>query len=154
MSFPDSLLTILAQAMLPCPQLINGPCTGACRWEPGSGFIPRGYVGASEGTEFVQLILVTSEPAMPGDDEHYSGTPEDMALAACTYFRRCLEGDTLRRNGQPAPFHRALRRILDHFFPNYSLDQQLKFTWITNAVLCSNPVRHGRETQHGVSVQQ
>ena len=49
----------------------------------------------------------------------------------------------LDRSGRPTPFHRNMRRILDCFFPGESLEEQLKKTWTTNAVLCPAQISGG-----------
>lgn len=134
----SALSEALLPAQAPCPHF-RGCCRDVCKWKPKSGFIPRGFGGATGSLSDVRLVLVTAEPGDPADGESYEGSPSEMVRGHLTWFRGLLEGDLLRRGGRPAPFHRNLRCILDLCWPEQFLQQQLEQTWFTNAVLCSLP---------------
>ena len=132
---PEPLLEILKPAYNPCAHL-EGACAGACVWEPARGLVPCGYGGATGTLDEVQLIIVTAEPGDPPDTTDYHGTPTDMVDNSLRIFLSAMHGGGIERVGRPSPFHRSMRRILDAFWPNDTLEVQLRKTWATNAVLC------------------
>jgi len=102
------------------------------RYAPQNGLLPRGYTGAFGHVSDVKLVICLAEPGEPDPDEFYDVklTPEklidDIAKrVAQAYSENC------------SPFHRNVRRVLDYCWPQLSFDDQLKFTWITEATLCS-----------------
>lgn len=103
------------------------------RWQPENGHVPRGFCGATGRIDEVQLVLVVAEPGDPGFGESYSGNSIDEALEVS------LSGI---RN-PTRPFHKNVRKIMDICFPGTALDEQLRRTWRTNAVLCSATVKCG-----------
>lgn len=140
------LLTALQPSLAPCIGFTTS-CQGSVRWEPEAGHIPRGWIGATASSADVRLVLVTAEPGDPADGEHYTGLDGDGAMRhyhGIAYD--ALERNSLLRRGRPAPFHLALRRILDLCWPHQSFQDQMRRTWITPAVLCSAPVSGGKLT--------
>ncbi|MBD2747770.1 hypothetical protein IC232_13785 [Microvirga sp. BT688] len=133
-----ALLSTLLPALSPCPHLSDG-CRGTVQWRPESGFIPRGFAGATGTLQAVHLVLVSAEPGDPADGETYHGGPQQIAHDHLRLFESALAGDTLRRGGRTTPYHRNLRHILTLCWPHLTLAEQLERTWITNAVLCSAP---------------
>jgi hypothetical protein len=137
------LIEILMPSLAPCPQLL-GACAGKVRYDPGTGFVPRGWIGGSGSLADIPLVLITAEPGDPGTGELYPANDPGATLRGCnTVARRAMSTDDLRRGGRPAPFHRNLRRILDLFWPGTPLDEQLARTWVVPAVLCSASVSGG-----------
>jgi hypothetical protein len=126
----------------PHPRLLEkllpaySPCLGftsTCRcmvWRPAEGHVPRGFYGATGELEEVELVLVCASPSGAYPDERYSGSPEDMLRSA---WQRHYEDLRVYRDR----FSRNIRHILDNCFPEQSLDDQMRRTWITNSVLCS-----------------
>lgn len=108
---------------------------GACssmQWNPSAGHVPRGFCGALGTPSEVWLVLVTAEPGDPLPGETHNGTLQ-WAMAASL--------DSLRRRA--TPFHSNVRLIIDMCFPNTPLEQQLRFVWRTNSVLCSAEIESG-----------
>lgn len=140
-----SLVDALLPALGPCEHLSNGPCNGACRWQPASGHIPRGF-GGGKNTDLgeIRLVVVTAEPGDPADGELHSGTGLQMIEAHMSLAEQFLRDPArLRRGGRPAPYHVNMRRILNLCWPDHSVDEQLERTWLTNAVLCSARISGG-----------
>lgn len=137
------LSTILEPAYQPCVHLISGVCKDTCAWQPDRGLVPRGFGGAIAAADMVRLVLVTSEPGDPGDDERYEGSAGDMMLQAMDYRVKYLNRGGLRRNGRGEPFTQNLLAILDLCWPELHIDRQLERTWLTNAVKCSAPESGG-----------
>ncbi len=132
------LRKIFEPAYRPCVHL-SGICRDTCIWWPERGLVPRGFGGATATPDAVRLVLVTSEPGDPGDDEQYKGSASEMLSTVLENRRKYLVEGVLRRNGQPEPYNRNLRKILDLCWPNSSIEKQLEQTWITNSVKCSAP---------------
>jgi hypothetical protein len=91
----------------------------------------------------VKLVIVTAEPGDPPDDANYQGSAADMLHNSLRLFTEAMQRGGLDRPGRPTPFHRNMRQILDCFFPGQSLEEQLRETWTTNAVLCPAQVSGG-----------
>ncbi|WP_152541128.1 hypothetical protein [Sulfitobacter noctilucae] len=89
------------------------------------------------------LVIVTAEPGDPPDDANYRGGPEEMLRNSVRLFEEAMERGGLERAGRPTPFHRNMRLILDCFWPELNLTEQLTRTWTTNAVLCPAQVSGG-----------
>lgn len=107
------------------------------RWDPASGYIPRGSIGATGQLEDVRLVLVCAEPGDPHDHESYVDmAPEEMFQSSYDYAYRCFQ------TGKD-PFHRNVRLILDLCFPGTDFEEQMRFAWITDSVLCSARVESG-----------
>ena len=66
------LKTLLTENCSPCR--FYGQCKAA-QWNPGSGHIPQGFVGATGTPEDVELVMVFSEPGHPHDAERYDASP-------------------------------------------------------------------------------
>jgi hypothetical protein len=126
----------LRPAYEPCPNFKKA-CKDYCLWIPQDGHVPRAFGGATGAISDIRLILVTAEPGDPADGEKYHGSPDEMLHASMSMLIKCLREDNLRRNGKAARFHKNLRKILDLCWPGDSLEDQLRKTWITPAVLCS-----------------
>lgn len=128
---------ILLDALSPCPHF-SGVCAGVCRWDPASGHIPRGYLGATGRPDEVQLVMVLAEPGDPHDDERYDPVEAKDALLAsfCAHSFDCFTG------GRDL-FHRNQREIVGQCFPGMSLEEQLRRVWMVDAMLCSAPKEAG-----------
>lgn len=120
---PTRLLDVILPAYAPCENF-HGAC-GQMRWSPAEGHVPRGFCGALGTVAEVKLVLVTAEPGDPLPGEVHSGIESTVAYS----LRGLREGVT--------PFHRNVCLILNLCFPNRSLNEQLRWTWRTNSVLCS-----------------
>ena len=119
-----------------CPRFRN--ICSQMRWCPSSGHVPRGFWGALGDVRDVELVLVAAEPGDPLPDESHKGiqSPLELFESVSEYSLQCLRSPA-------TPFHRNIRLILDLCFPHQPLDQQLRRTWRTNAVLCSAEVECG-----------
>lgn len=137
-----ALVDALMPAYAPC-EGFNGSCAGVCVWEPDRGVVPCAFGGAKGALSEVRLVIVTAEPSDPPDDCVYRGNPREMVARSLAIFERSMRSGDLGRSGRPTQFHRRMRRILDLFWPNLDLDDQLRRTWTTNAVLCPAPVIAG-----------
>jgi hypothetical protein len=103
------------------------------RWDPCAGHVPRGFCGATGGINEVQLVLVNAEPGNPREGESYLTDSISSAIARSTSSLR----------NPIKPFHRNTRLIMELCFPGIPLDEQLRRTWRTNAVLCSAKIKCG-----------
>ena len=114
-----------------------GTCKSAC-WNPEAGFIPRGYLGATNTIEDVEVVFVLAEPGDPHSDECYESfvEPVDYIDTTCQQTFMCLKE---KRDH----FHKNLRFILDQFFPGVDFIDQISRSWITQSVLCSASVESG-----------
>jgi Uracil DNA glycosylase superfamily len=110
------------------------------RWAPAQGHVPRGFSGATGALEEVQLVLVAAEPGdpHPGEQHLAQGNPPERLASAYRYASECLRS-------KKDLFHRNLRHFLALCWPDDTFDQQLRKTWLTDAVLCS-------ATREGASV--
>ena len=128
---------ILIEALAPCPHF-SGTCHACCRWDPASGHIPRGFLGATGSPHEVRLVMVLAEPGDPHDEEAYdpSQSKEELLAAFCTHSFACF------RDGHD-PFHRNQKEVIDQCFPGMSLEQQLRSVWMVDAMLCSAPKEGG-----------
>jgi len=137
-------------SFLPCPELLAimtpayGPCRefaaacgAAARWHPGSGQVPRGFVGALGTLAEVELVLLIAEPGDPLPGERHGGsTANEFVEDTCAYtFAQLQRGTDL--------FHRNLRGILNSCWPGLDLRQQLHKAWISETYLCSARVEGG-----------
>jgi hypothetical protein len=127
------LRELLLHAYAPCRHF-TGACEGVARWEPATGFVPRGFLGALGSLDEVELVLVAAEPGDPLPGETYDGTDPAEFLEQCAerVYRIFAQRHDL--------FHRNIRSILDLCFPDLDFCQQLRRTWITESYLCSAPV--------------
>jgi hypothetical protein len=138
------LVDILRPSLAPCVE-IAGVCAGVVRYEPSAGYVPRGWIGGSGPREKIQLVLVTAEPGDPVIGEQYpENDPDETMRVYSAFSRAALKGMDLRRGaGHVPPFQTRLRQILDLFWPDVGIDEQLSRTWIITTVLCSAPVSSG-----------
>jgi hypothetical protein len=109
----------------------EGTCS-SMRWDPCSGHVPRGFCGALGAASEVRLVLVTAEPGDPLPGETHEGTVQGAMTVSF---------ETLRQRA--TPFHANVRLIIDMCFPNMTLEQQMRYVWRTNSVLCSAAVESG-----------
>ena len=131
------LLDLLRPAYSPCPGFTTG-CADIARWEPGSGHVPRGYLGATSHLEDVDLVLLVAEPGDPHEGAVVQPPAERERIAAETVadtYLCYLEGTDF--------FHRKVREVLDMVLPGMSFATQLSKVWITNTYLCSAPQEGG-----------
>jgi len=118
-----TLTALLAPAYLPCVEFERA-CLEMC-WNPNTGHVPRGFLGASGSINEVELVLVFAEPGDPHAGEKCS----DLE-SAYEYARYAFEtGKDL--------FHRNVRMILKMCWPTLSFDEQTRKVWLTESVLCS-----------------
>jgi len=126
------------------PEIMNvlkptfAPCVGfsdICKemdWNPGCGFVPRGYYGALGEIKEVKLVMVFAEPGNPYADEVYLDID-----SVFDYVGRMFREST-------DPFHENIRTILSSCWPNLSIEDQFRKVWMTNSVLCSAKTETGR----------
>ena len=108
---------------------------GSCpesRWHPETGHVPRGFLGATDTLDDVELIMVLAEPSNPQGDESYDPALYGAAMAKQTaaFVFRCYA----EKRG---PVQKHGRWFLDQRFPGMSFTDQLRHVWITEARLCS-----------------
>ncbi|MGI8553821.1 MAG: hypothetical protein ACR2PL_23985 [Dehalococcoidia bacterium] len=128
---------ILAPAFQPCHQF-EGVCKATARWDPDSGYVPRGFIGAWRELSEVELVLVCAEPGNPQIGEHYNGldsSPDRIEFLSRSIVHYLQPPVDLIQKNQ--------RKILDMCWPGMELSQQLRRAWITNSYLCSAPKESG-----------
>ncbi len=143
--------------MLPCKEVVRllepaYRCAGfddacvALTWAPERGFVPRGYCGTTGMPGDVRLVLVLDQPGEPRSDAAIdaNAAPQEIIGGVC---RDLYIGLTQRRD----QFCSNLRFLLSRCFPGVSLEEQLRFTWITCSVLCSAPA--GDHVPPGASLE-
>jgi len=118
-----SIARVLAPAYLPCAEF-QGAC-GEMRWQPETGHVPRGFLGATGSLEEVELVLVFAEPGDPHVGERHTGLESAYEYAT----RGFGMGKDL--------FHRNVLKILSMCWPELPFEQQLRKAWLTESVLCS-----------------
>jgi len=131
----NAIKGILAKAY-PCPHM-----TGACqnvRYSPDRGLMPRGFTGAFGSLEEIRLIILLAEPGEPVDGEKY-----DTSLSPRDLIDNIAWRVALAYERKKSTFHSNVRRVLDYCWPQLSLLDQLKRTWITESTLCSADVSAG-----------
>ena len=130
------IVNILYPAFSPCANFPN-TCE-MMHWNPAIGHVPRGFTGATGLCSEVRLVLVGAEPGNPHSSENHlaDGNPIKQMESTYRYTWECFE------NGKDI-FHRNVRLILDKCFPNMSFREQMKYTWITDSVLCSASIEGG-----------
>lgn len=107
---------------------------GTCRqakFDPKSGQIPRGFLGATGDLTDVEAIFIIAEPGHPHPDERYSdeARPEQLLSEAVRHtYRSYRDGTDL--------FHRNMRWVMDQLWSG-SFDEKLGRVWITEGRLCS-----------------
>ena len=130
----DELIEILAEAYNPrCPHIEShgGQCPDS-KWEPETGHIPRGFLGATGTVKDVQVVMVLAEPGRPQDCERYEDglDPVEVVKRSVQFVYDCY-----RRKRDH--IHCYTRQFLDRLYPELSFEQQLKHVWITETRLCS-----------------
>lgn len=131
----SSLLEILKPAYSPCPNF--GICKEA-KWQPETGQIPRGFIGATGKPKDVEVIMVFSEPGHPHADERHnaSASPTELMTSAMAHVRMCYGTRTDQ-------FHKNVRWFMSQLYPNLSFEEQLRHVWLTEGRLCSIDVEIG-----------
>ncbi len=126
----SELVAIFAEAY-PCRHLCSA-CS-QIRYDPIHGHIPRGYCGGFGRLEDIELVLILAEPGNPPPgQETYDKKSEPDAYVldiANGVFGAIKSGDSA--------FHRNIASILNECWPQHTIEEQLKRTWITESVLCS-----------------
>jgi len=121
---------LLLTSLQPCKYF--GTCLEA-KYQPGSGHVPRGYLGATANLTDVEAVIILAEPGHPHPTEvHEAETPEQIMTSALNYAFSCYStGKDL--------MHRNVRDFLDCLFPELAsqFDRQLERVWITESRLCS-----------------
>jgi hypothetical protein len=128
-----ALIDALLPAYAPCAHLRQ--FGGLCReshWQPESGHLPRGYVGATGALADVEVVMVFAEPGRPYDGERFevSTDPKETVHSLAVHAHHHVSGGT-------ELFHRNIRRFLDRLYPTLTFDQQLRHAWLTEGRLCS-----------------
>lgn len=136
MHLNSTLITLLEPAFGPCPAF--GQKCVSMRWDPESGHVPRGFLGACGEISEVEMVLVFSEPGDPHPGEKHSGLESAYSYATLAF-----------QTGKDQ-FHRNVRSILDMCYPSLSFDDQMRKVWMTDAVLCSAK-REGGSVPRAVS---
>lgn len=136
----STLVAIVLEALAPCPHYSDA-CAECAQWDPARGLIPRGYLGATALAGPPRLVLALPEPGEPVAGEAYSGTAPELFEAVTA--RACAALEDAPSNAAARPYHRNLRKILDAFWPEATLHEQLAKTWIAPAVLCSSCAPRG-----------
>lgn len=122
----------LRQTLLPaysCPYF--GTCKEA-KFVPSQGHMPRGFVGAYGDLQEIEVIFVIAEPGHPLKQENYENELEAEKLLD---FATATAYDLLLN--QKTTFHKNMRWVLNHYWPNLELSAQLSRVWITESRLCS-----------------
>lgn len=135
------LKNIISGAITSCPHFCD--TCNKVKYDPQTGFMPRGFGGAEGAANEVRLVLVTAEPADPADGEHYSGNADQLFDQQRRVFQENMLG-LLKRSGRASPFHKNLRRIAELFWPDLDEEVRWRRTWYTNTVLCSAAQSGGR----------
>lgn len=134
----EQMKSLLLDAYRPCQ--FFGQCREA-KWGPGSGHIPRGYVGATGTPQDVEVVMVFSEPGHPHENESYDASlGADDLMAACT-----SHAYNSFKNGTDL-FHRNARWFISQLYPDMTFDAQLQRVWLTEGRLCSIDVEIGKTT--------
>ncbi len=110
------------------------------QWQPATGHVPRGFIGAIGSLDEIEAVFVIAEPGNPRDGEQYDehGDADRYMEKACGVARGALASHS-------SAFHRNVRQALDLFWPQlkHDLDAQLRRVWITESVLCSAKITTG-----------
>ena len=100
-------------------------------WNPATGWVPRGFCGATAGAAAVELVLVAGEPSRPDGDEMYD--LEDSIEAAS---KRSKANMTTNRTIT----HRGMQYILNFFFPGEATEKLFNRVFRMESVFfCSIP---------------
>ncbi len=129
-SLPNpALQKLLLPAFSPCAAF--GTCPEAV-WDPPTGHVPRGFLGATGALSEVQAIMVFAEPGgvYPTDYYDLSLRPGDLLAATVSETRRIIATSQDQ-------FHRNIRWFLDQIVPGKDFTSQLRRVWMTEGRLCS-----------------
>ncbi len=115
-------------------------------WRPECGHIPRGYTGATNTVQDVQLVICLAEPGNPLKTESYPVSDADQFV----WTVAAAVAAAIENGGRG--FHGNLKYVLNACWPGLTLIDQLKRTWITEATLCSaetstGPIRRQIEAE-------
>jgi len=140
-----TILALLRPAYDPCAGF-SGGCRQAV-WNPVAGHVPRGFCGAITSAGEVRLVLECAEPGDPHSSEAHEndGSPEGQLASVNRYAWECFS------TGRDL-FHRNVRTLLNHCWPEATFEEQMQRTWITDSVLCSalkecGPVQRSMERE-------
>ena len=125
----EQLRTLMREAYAPCQ--FFGRCKEAI-WAPASGYIPRGYLGATKSLADVELVMVFSEPGSPHPSERY-----DVLCGGDSLMDACNEHAYQSFRDGTDLFHRNVRWFLSQLYPQSTFDEQLQKVWLTEGRLCS-----------------
>lgn len=128
MRFPNEQLLAVMREAYSCGYF--GSCRQA-KFDPKSGHVPRGFLGATGDLGNVEAIFVIAEPGHPHPDERYSdgaSTNQLLSEALGHTYKSYREGTDL--------FHRNMRWVMDQLWPG-TFDEKLDRVWITEGRLCS-----------------
>lgn len=125
----SQLLEILLPAYEPCANF--GKCREA-KWNPATGQIPRGFLGATGLPEDVEVVMIFSQPGDPHDNEYYAPklTQFNLMLGGLNHTYECFAE-------KKDKFHENVRWFIDELYPACSFDEQLRHVWLTEGRLCS-----------------
>ncbi|MBG6180495.1 hypothetical protein [Arthrobacter sp. CAN_A1] len=132
----DKLSALLREAYQPCSNF--GTCREA-QWDPESGHIPRGFLGATGALDDVELVMVFAEPGHPHRGEVYDSEDSPDTLLE-NGMRHAYESFA---NGTDL-FHRNVRWFMGQLYPDLTFDEQLRHVWLTDGRLCSIDNEIGR----------
>jgi hypothetical protein len=134
MHLPNEQLLVVMREAYGCRHF--GSCRQA-KFDPRSGNVPRGFLGATGDLRDVEAIFVIAEPGHPHPDERYSdqALPYQLLSEAVSHAHRSY------RDGTDL-FHRNMRWVMDQLWPG-SFDEKLGRVWITEGRLCSIDIEIG-----------
>lgn len=134
----DRILSVMLDAYQPCPNF--GTCREA-KWDPESGHVPRGILGATRDPADVETVMVFSEPGhpLPGEGHDVTSAPRALLQSAMQHTYNCYKTGVDQ-------FHRNVRWFLSQLHPDLSFDEQLRYVWLTEGRLCSIDDEIGRTT--------
>ena len=131
----EPIYTKLKDSLSPCEHF-KGACKGVCHWCPKKGYVPRGYGTSARSINEIELVVVTAEPADPLDEEQYGADLDENFQSILNNFNVAMTG-VVTRGGRKNMFHDRLCELLNIFWPNEALEEQMRRVWFTDSVLCS-----------------
>lgn len=97
----DELSALLLEAYEPCSNINvkSGICPQA-KWDPESGHIPRGFLGAMGALDDVELVMVFAEPGHPHKEGLKKRLTTPRAARTCYSKMRCATPMSRLRTGR------------------------------------------------------
>ena len=124
----EKILAVLEAAYHPCSNF--GICPQA-KFDPRTGHIPRGFLGATGKLSDVKVVFLFAEPGHPHDGEIYSDiSGVELLKSGLGHVYNCFKNSRDQ-------FHANTRWVMNQIWPNLTFDQQLKHVWLTEGRLCS-----------------